>query len=156
MTTANLYPLVLFFASDGRTISAQPVLSQFFTLSEFQLNMKYIGAGDAAAHILSSTLNNGKYFMKSLTYLQSSVSLPSSSSGTQQLLLQIRATSLKSVIHQFGLPASAVTPNHYYDAVNPQLTSHQLQIGINFYPTRPLNDCITNSPRVHQKRVRTS
>ncbi len=91
--------------------------------------MKYIDIGDAAANILSSTLNNGKYFMKSLTYLQSSVSLPSNSSGTQQLLLQIRATSLKSVIHQFGLPASAVTPNNYYDAVNPQLTSRQLKIG---------------------------
>ncbi len=57
------------------------------------------------------------------------------------MLLQIRATSLKSVIQQFGLPASAVTPNQYYDAVNPQMTSCQLQIGESFYPTRPLNDC---------------
>ncbi len=141
LTTANLYPLVSYVLLASSQTITQPAFGQQFTLSEFSLNMKYIDIGDAAANMLSATLNNGKYYMKSLTYIQSSVSLPSNSAGTQQLLLQIRATSLKSVIHQFGLPAGASTPNQYYDAVNPGLTSRQLQIGgSNLYPSKPIND----------------
>ncbi len=59
LTTVNLHPLVSYYVAGGTTVSVQPALSQFFTLSEFQLNMKYIDIGDAAANILNSTLNNG-------------------------------------------------------------------------------------------------
>jgi hypothetical protein len=94
-----------------------------------------------ASSLMTQTLVNGKWFMKSLTYMQSSVSIPSGSAGNQQLLLQIRATSLKSLIHMFGRSGSAATANGYYDAINCQLTSRQMQIGGSFFPTKPLNDC---------------
>ncbi len=52
-------------------------------LVEFQLNLKYVDVGEQAASLLSQTLKDGKWFMKCLTYGQSSVSMPSSSQGTQ-------------------------------------------------------------------------
>ena len=58
--------------------------------------------------------------------------------------MQIRNTSLKSVIHQFGVSQSstpAACPNGYFDAINPGLTSRQLQVGGNYYPNKPINDC---------------
>ena len=141
LQTANYMPFVSYCGSG--IVTAQPIF-QNFSLSEFSLNMKYIDVGDAASQLLSQTLVDGKWFIKAQTYTQSSVTIPTNSSGTQQLLLQIRNTSLKSVIHQFGISQSAglVTfPNGYFDAFNPALTSRQLQIGGSFYPNKPINDC---------------
>lgn len=137
MTTANLYPLASF--SNGAPTNAGAI-SGGMTLSEFTLNMKYIDVGDMAGALLKQTLQDGKWFIKSQTYTNSTVSLPNGSSGTQQLLLQIRNTSVKSILHQFGIAQSAVCPNGYYDAVNPSLSSRQCQVGGNFYPNKPIND----------------
>ena len=136
MTTANLVPLVSYCTA----ITTQPVFSAF-TLNEFQLNMKYIDVGDIAAQQLRQTLQDGKWYMKSTTYTNSAVNLPAGSLGAQQLLLQIRNSSVKSILHQFGGSQSATTPNQYYDAINPALTQRQIQVGGSFYPNRPLNDC---------------
>jgi len=142
MTTANLLP----FASYSTTVpTTVPAATGGIQLTEFQLNMKYIDVGDQAAALLSQTLRDGKWLMKCITYGQSSVSLPAGSQGTQQLLLQLRYTSVKSVIHQFGTAGSAICPSAYYDAINPALTTRQLQIGGNFFPNRPLNDCFRGS-----------
>jgi hypothetical protein len=103
--------------------------------------MKYIDVGDLAAQQLRQTLQDGKWYMKSTTYTNSAVGIPNSSIGSVQALLQIRNSSVKSVMHQFGIAASAACPNGYYDAINPALTSRQLQVGGNFFPNRPLNDC---------------
>jgi len=136
MTTANITPLVSYCTA----VATQPVFTPF-VLNEFQLNMKYIDVGDIAAAQLRQTLQDGKWYMKSTTYTNSAVNIPSGSSGAQQLLLQIRNSSVKSIIHQFGIAQGAVCPNQYYDAINPALTSRQVQIGGNFFPNRPLNDC---------------
>lgn len=140
MTTANITPI----ASYCTAVATQPVFSTGFNLSEFQLNMKYVDVGDLAAQQLRQTLQNGKWYMKSQTYTNSSVTLPSGSSGSQQLLLQIRNTSVKSIIHQFGQAQTAggapSCPNGYFDAVNPALTSRQCQVAGQFYPNRPIND----------------
>lgn len=135
MTTANLMPLVSYCTA----ITTQPAFSAF-TLSEFTLNMKYIDVGDMAAQMLRQTLQDGKWYMKATTYTNSSVNIPSGSSGAQQLLLQIRNSSVKSVIHQFGIAQSAACPNGYYDAINPALSTRQLQVGGAFYPNKPIND----------------
>jgi hypothetical protein len=135
MTTANLVPL----ASYCTAVATQPVFTAF-TLSEFQLNMKYVDVGDQAAQMLRQTLQDGKWFIKSSTYTNSSVTIPSGSSGAQQLLLQIRNSSVRSILHQFGIAQGAVCPNGAYDAINPALTTRQLQVGGNFYPNRPIND----------------
>lgn len=136
MTTANIVPLVSFCTA----VATQPVFTPF-TLSEFQLNMKYVDVGDMAAQQLRQTLQDGKWYMKSTTYTNSAVTVPSGSTGAVQLLLQIRNSSVRSVLHQFGIAQGAVCPNQYYDAINPALTSRQLQVGGQFYPNRPINDC---------------
>ena len=141
MTTAALAPIISYCTAVTTNIS----LSVAPTLSEFRLNMKYIDVGDDAARMLRQTLQDGKWYLKSTTYTNSAVNIPSGSSGTQQLLLQIRNSSVKSVIHQFGQSnatsaQSLVSPNGYYDAINPALTQRQLQIGGQFFPNLMIND----------------
>jgi hypothetical protein len=137
MTTANITPV----ASYCTAVATQPTFTTGFNLSEFQLNMKYVDVGDMAAQQLRQTLQDGKWYMKSQTYTNSSVNIPSGSIGSQQLLLQIRNTSVKSIIHQFGIVQGATAINGYYDAFNPALTSRQCQVGGQFFPNRPINDC---------------
>jgi hypothetical protein len=136
MTTSSITPVTSYCTA----IQTTPGTIGAFTLSEFQLNMKYVDVGDLASQMLRQTLQDGKWYMKSTTYTNSSVNIPSGSAGNQQLLLQIRNSSVKSIIHQFGISQSATCPNGYYDAFNPALTSRQCQVGGNFYPNRPLND----------------
>ena len=139
LQTANIMPIVSFC-----TIAPTLLTINAFSLSDFSLNMKYIDVGDVASQLLSQTLVDGKWFIKCQTYTQSSVTIPANSLGSQQLLLQIRNTSLKSVIHQFGLPqiaTAAACPNGYFDSFNPALTFRQLQIGGNYYPNKGINDC---------------
>jgi len=136
MTTANLIPIVTYCTA----VTTNVTLTGAPTLSEFRLNMKYVDVGDQAAAMLRQTLQDGKWFIKSSTYTNSGVTIPSGSSGSQQLLLQIRNSSLKSVYHQFGIPIGLVSPNGNYDAVNIGTTSRQLQIGGNYFPNLPIND----------------
>lgn len=137
MGTTNIIPINTYCTTASTTF---PVLSPF-TLQEFVLNLKYIDVGDLSAQMLRQTLQNGKWYIKSSTYTNSSVNIPSGSSGAVQALLQIRNTSVKSIYHQFGVSQTAVCPNGYYDAINPALTSRQCQVGGNYFPNRPINDC---------------
>jgi hypothetical protein len=141
MTTATLLPIVAYCTA----ITTQPVFSQNFTLSEFSLNMKYIDIGESAAQMLMMTIPDNRILYKTATYTNSQVTLPSGSSGAQQLLLQIRNTSVKSVYSQFGqsnsvTAQSLVSPNGYYDAINITTNSRQLQVGGSFFPNRAIND----------------
>ena len=135
MTTANLLPISSYSATLPTTAP-----NFTFSLQEFTLNMKYIDIGDMAAQILAQTLQDGKWFLKATTYTNSAVSIPTGSAGNQQLLLQIRNTSVKSILHTFSLATSAQCPNGQYDSICPQLTSRQCQVGGNFYPNKPIND----------------
>lgn len=145
LTTASLTPIIAVVEGKANATAAAGQMSAL-TLSEFQLNMRYIDVGDMASNLLKQTLQDGKWFIKSTTYTNSSVNIPAGSAGNQQLLLQIRNSSVKSIIHQFGIsnniPVQAlVCPNSYFDAINPCLTSRQCQVGGQFYPTKPINDC---------------
>lgn len=141
MTTATILPIVAYCTA----VATQPVFAQNFTLSEFSLNLKYVDIGDMASSMLMSTLPDSRILYKSSTYTNSQVTIPSGSSGAQQLLLQIRNTSVKSVYSQFGMSNSVavqsrISPNGYYDAINISTNSRQLQIGGMFFPNRPIND----------------
>jgi len=141
MTTSSLLPIVAYCSA----VTTNPVFSQNFTLSEFSLNLKYIDIGEMASSMLMSTLPDNRILYKTSTYTNSQVTLPNGSSGAQQLLLQIRNTSVKSVYHQFGISNSVasqslVSPNGYYDAINITTNSRQLQVGGSFFPNRPIND----------------
>jgi len=142
MTTANQLPISTFCQT---TLPTTPPVLGAFSLSEFTLNMKYIDIGDMASQILNQTLQDGKWFLKGTTYTNSSVSIPANVSGNQQLLLQIRNTSVKSLLNTFsitgtGTTAYAICPNASYDSICPSLTSRQCQIGGSFYPNKPIND----------------
>jgi hypothetical protein len=136
MTTANLCPIVTYCTA----VTTNATLTVAPTLSEFRLNMKYVDVGDMAAAMLRQTLQDGKWYIKSSTYTNSAVTIPSGAQGSQQLLLQIRNSSVKSVFHQFGIPMSLVSPNGNFDAVNIGTTSRQLQIGGAYFPNLPIND----------------
>lgn len=135
MTTANLVPI----ASYSTAVTTTPLMGAI-TLNDFTLNMKYIDVGDMASALLNQTLQNGKWYLKSTTYTNSSVNIPNNSVGAQQLLLQIRNTSLKSILHQFSIAQSATAPNGYYDALGISLTTRQCQLGGQFFPNKPIND----------------
>lgn len=135
LTTANIVPLVSYCTALTTTATIGAI-----TLADFALNLKYIDVGDMAGALLKQTLQDGKWFIKSQTYTNSAVNLPSNSIGAQQLLLQIRNTSVKSILHQFGASQSATTPNGYYDAINVSLNTRQCQVGGNFYPNKSIND----------------
>lgn len=136
LTTANLIPIITYCTA----VTTNVTLTVAPTLSEFRLNMKYIDVGDQASAMLRQTLQDGKWYIKSSTYTNSAVTIPSGSSGAQQLLLQIRNSSVKSVYHQFGIPIGLVSPNGSYDAVNIGTTSRQFQVGGNYFPNLPIND----------------
>lgn len=138
LTTANNTPVVSYLL--GAVPTTQPVFTGGLNLSEFQLNMTYLDVGDLAAQQLRQTLQDGKWYMKATTYTNSSVAIQNGSSGATQLLLQIRNTSVRSILHQFGTSPSVNCPNGFFDAINPALTSRQCQIGGNFIPSRPIND----------------
>lgn len=135
LTTANLLPI-------NSVASTAPTAGAItgFTLSEFNLNMKYVDVGDMAGALLKQTLQDGKWFIKSQTYTNSAVNIPQNSIGAQQLLLQIRNTSVKSIMHTFGANQGALCPNGYFDSINPTLNTRQCQVGGNFYPNKPIND----------------
>ena len=137
MVTAANMPIVSYCTAT----TTQPVFSTGITLSEFQLNLKYLDVGDIATSLLSQTLNQGKWFIRSTTYTNSSVTIPSGSSGNSQLLLQIRNSSVKSILQYFCTAQSAACPNFFFDAVNPSLNSRQVQIGSQYIPNKPINDC---------------
>lgn len=141
MTTASVLNIISYCTA----VATQPVFSQSFLLSEFSLNLKYIDIGENASQMLLSTLPDNRILYKSATYTNSQVTIPTGSSGAQQLLLQIRNTSVKSVYHQFGQSNSVqaqalVSPNGYYDGINIGCSSRQLQVGGSFFPNRPIND----------------
>jgi len=147
MTTSTLLPILAYCTA---FTANTPVFSQNFTLSEFSLNLKYIDIGENASQMLMMTLPDNRILYKSSTYTNSQVTLPNGSSGAQQLLLQIRNTSVKSVYSQFGqsnsvTEQSLVSPSGYYDAINILTNSRQLQVGGSFFPNRPINDVARSS-----------
>ena len=136
LTTANLCPIITYCTA----VTTNVALTTAPTLSEFRLNMKYLDVGDQAAAMLRQTLQDGKWYIKSSTYTNSAVTIPNNSAGSQQCLLQIRNSSVRSVYHQFGIAPGLVSPNGVYDAINIGTTSRQLQVGGNYFPNLPIND----------------
>lgn len=138
---------IIFYATATTT---QPVYSTNYTLSEWSLNMRYIDIGEQASQMLMMSLPNNRILYKTSTYTASQITLPSGSAGAQQLLLQIRNTSVKSIYQQFGMSnvgatQGLVSPNGLFDAICIGTNSRQLQIGGNYFPNRPLNDVSRSS-----------
>ena len=103
--------------------------------------MRYVDVGSQAAALLSQTLQDGKWFIKSKTYTNSNATIPSGSSGFSSLLLQIRNSSVNSLFLQYGVGAGslAACPNYSFDSINPALVSLQCSIAGQKYPNKALN-----------------
>lgn len=141
MTTATVLPVTAYCTA----VATQPVFSVPITITDLNLNLKYVDVGDMSAALLAQTLVDGKWFIKTSTYTNSQATLPSGSAGSQQLMLQLRNTSVKSIYQQFGqsnavAAQSLCTPSGYYDAINIGSNFRQLQVGSNYYPPRGIND----------------
>lgn len=132
------FPFVSFCSAVAAAGSLGPL-----TLNNFFLNMKYVTLDDMSSAMLNQTLQDGKWFVRATTYTQSSVSLPIGSSGAQQLLLQIRNSSVRSVLGYFFTTSDNVrAPNGQYDAMGILTNSRQLQVGSAYFPNRPINDLV--------------
>ena len=133
MTTSNQLP----FGSYCTAVATQPVYS--VSLDNFNLNLTYVNIGDIFGSMLRSSLLDGKYFIKASTYVGANGNLAIGSSGNSTLSLNIRNSSIKSLFYQFSINKSGKCPNGYFDAVNPNLISEQLNIGGLKVPQAPLN-----------------
>ena len=134
MQTAALLP----FASYNTTAPTNAGTMNV-TLDQFSLNLKYIDIGMASATLLHSTLNEGKIFMKTATWVQSAVNIPSGSQGQSNLLYQIRNSSLKSLLIQNSQSTSLACPNGLYDAINLAVTQFNVSIGGVSHPQKLLD-----------------
>jgi hypothetical protein len=147
ITTSSTCPVVTMCSAAATNVA----FSAGFSLVDWNLNLKYVNIGEMAANMLKQTLVDGKWFIKTASYLQSAVTMPSGSSGNQGLLMQLRGSSVKSIFQQFGINTSTVSPNNYYDAINIGCTQRNLQVGSAYYPSKPLID--TTQPAVNYSYV---
>ena len=139
LMTANVLPVSTYCTALTTSAAwSAPVLDQF------SLNMRYIDVGPQASSLLSQTLQDGKWFIKSKSYTNSNANIPSGSSGFQSLLLQIRNSSVNSLFVQYGIGNSALDlcPNQNFDSVNLCSVSLQLSIAGLKYPNKALNPTV--------------
>ena len=134
LQTANMLPVTSYCT----TITTNAVVSAPI-LDQFTLNMKFVDIGEGASQLMSQTLQDGKWFIKTSTYTNSSITIPNGSNGTSSLVYQIRNSSVKSLFLTNGTSPTAVCPNGYYDAVNCSLTSLQCSIGGSKFPNKPFS-----------------
>jgi hypothetical protein len=137
MQTAALLPFVSACTTGATAGANQGTMN--VTLDQFALNLKYIDIGMDSARLLYSTLNEGKIFMKTATWVQSAVNIPTGSSGQSNLLYQIRNSSLKSLLIQNSQNTSGNCTNGLYDALNLAVTQFNVSVGGIQFPQRPLD-----------------
>ena len=133
MNTSTVLP----FASYCTAITTQPVYS--VALDSFNLSLEYINIGEIFGSMLRGSLLDGKYFIKSQTYVGANANLPVGSFGNSTLSLNIRNSSIKSLFYYFAINKSAKSTSGYWDAINPNLISENLNIGGLKIPQTPLN-----------------
>jgi hypothetical protein len=106
------------------------------------LNIKQIDLGEMSGRLLQQNIEGGKLYIKGSSYINSGMTIPSGSSGQQQLMAQIRNSSVKSMWFMFGQTTSyAICPNGLFDSVNFSINSAILEcnsIGAK-YPNKNLN-----------------
>jgi hypothetical protein len=136
--TPSLLPVVA-YATSGATVTTQPVITAP-SLDSFFLNTKLVDMGASAVPLIMNSLKNGKIYIKSSTWLNSNVAIPVGTSGVGTYLLQLRASSIKSIFYYSAQGASTQTPNGTFDAINIGCNlKEQVIIGGGFYPNRELN-----------------
>jgi hypothetical protein len=110
-----------------------------FTISNFEVCYELY---HTSASVMNSVLSNQKLYLKSISYSNTSTTVPAGSSGTLSLNFNVHYSSIKAaflLFTQSGL--SAVTVNNQYDSVD--LTQgtgdYQIIIGGTPIPSKPLS-----------------
>jgi hypothetical protein len=112
------------------------------TLSDFSLGLEYIDVGLNALQMLDQTLADGKAYIHGTSYRTATATIPAGTSGTQSLLVGVRASSVKSLFSRFFDGGSASTTNSIngkYDSKNPVLNSVNWSIGGIKFPQSAVN-----------------
>jgi hypothetical protein len=138
--TAQILPIITYCTTQPASAAEQPIFS--VSLDTFNLNCKYINIGSLYGQMIRSSLLNGKYYMKAQTYTGTNNLLTIGSSGTIALPFNIRKASVKSLFWYFATQSNDKCPNGLYDAICPNLTSLQVDIGGLLYPQRALRPVI--------------
>lgn len=140
LTTSAMLP-VTSFATAVTTVPvfAPPILDQFV------LNMKYVDLGPSAGQAIMSSLRDSKLFIKSATYTNSNVTIPTGSSGLVSSLLQIRNSSVKSLFFYNSFDKGATAVNGNFEGINPASTQCQAVVGGSRYPNRQMNPSVRPS-----------
>jgi len=138
LQTPALLPVVA-YATTGATITTQPVISAP-SLDSFFLNTKLVDLGASSVPLLMSSLKGGKLYIKSSTWLNSNIAIPNGTSGVSTYLLQLRASSIKSLFWYSAQGPATTTPNGVYDATNiGSNLREQITIGGQNYPNKEMN-----------------
>jgi hypothetical protein len=136
--TPSLLPVVA-YATSGATVTTQPVITAP-SLDSWFLNTKLVDLGASSVPLIMSSLKGGKLYIKSSTWLNSNIAVPNGSSGVSTYLLQLRASSVKSLFWYCAQGATTATPNGTYDAVNIGCNLREVvTIGGQNYPNREMN-----------------
>jgi hypothetical protein len=132
LTTAQWCPLTSWYNIIPATNQARYTNIK---LDNFRLGCKFIDIGDMAASMLLSSFPDGKIYLKTATYMNANVTIPSGSLGQQVLFHQIRASSVKSLyFHYANQGASTSCPNFQFDSVNPNIVNFNASINGQLYP----------------------
>jgi hypothetical protein len=92
LQTTSLLP----FSSTCTAVATAPAFT--VQLDSFNLNMSYVNIGEISGSLLKQSLYDGKYFIKSSTYTGANASIANGTSGSVSIPLQIRNSSVKSLI----------------------------------------------------------
>lgn len=102
------------------------------TLSDFSLSLEMVKIGPSALKMLDETLYNGIAYSSGITYRTSATTLLAASVGTQQLLLGVRGSSIKSLFARFQDLGAVSTTNSIFqkfDSKNPMISNFNFNIG---------------------------
>lgn len=112
------------------------------TLSDFSLGLEYIDVGLNALQMLDQTLVDGKAYIHGTSYRVATATIPAGTSGSQSLLLGVRASSVKSLFARFFDGGAASTTNSSsgkFDSKNPSINSINYSIGGIKFPQSSIN-----------------
>lgn len=136
LVTTNQLPYTII------TGSATAAASMVVTLSNFSLGLEYIDVGLNALQMLDQTLVDGKAYIHGTSYRTATATIPAGTSGSQSLLVGVRASSVKSLFARFfdgGAASTTNSVNGKFDSKNPSLNSVNWSIGGIKFPQSSIN-----------------
>jgi len=115
-------------------------------LSDFALGLEYIDVGLNALQMLDQTLADGKAYIHGTSYRTATATIGAGTSGTQSLLVGVRASSVKSLFARFfdgGAASTTNSINGKYDSKNPSINAINWSIGGIKFPQSQVNPLLS-------------